>query len=588
MRRIPVFPADAFRLAILALAAAAATLLPARGEVTLDQSIAVKPGWNAVYVEVAPTGTLAETFSPWPAESVGLYDPAAFLATRQFGASSESQGMALSPIAMWHRDRPDASEAQALPAGTVCVFFSTNSAACTVTVRGVPAAPRTTWHPTGPKKPYNFLGLSLQRNAQITPGDYLDGFDGIKSLSGIYRVFGTNGASPPTITRVYSTTKLADGNVLLVPSSDISDWSGVFFVSPMNGLDFGTNDTLRVLTVRNDSTLPRTASVDLVDSATPGSRDLLPALHVRDEAVAVTNAAWIAPSTRRIASKLLEPGETWRLQIGIDRSLFDSDVRGTPFGAVLRVTDDGGASKLRVDVPVQGAASGKTSGENAWPGGLWIAEAAFDSIYYVGSAEGDYTPAGGTLKVRLPVHIDANRKINLLQRVVVAGATAADGSFAYTLYAGNAAVPSTARETMRISSAVLPTEQPVIPASANAFQDGIVSFLFTVGADGATSILRHPTHPQHDGLRWDFQTPAPSGDDFANYKSTVKPELFSVGNTVSFLLDFNGGETPWNPEEEKTGTCVWKLENLRREGPISIKGPMTIRRIAPQTDLVLE
>ena len=54
------------------------------------------------------------------------------------------------------------------------------------------------------------------------------------------------------------------------------------------------------------------------------------------------------------------------------------------------------------------------------------------------------------------------------------------------------------------------------------------------------------------------------------------------------MLDFNGGEASWNPEEEKTGTCIWELKNLRREGTISIKGPMSIRRVAPQTDLVLE
>ena len=62
----------------------------------------------------------------------------------------------------------------------------------------------------------------------------------------------------------------------------------------------------------------------------------------------------------------------------------------------------------------------------------------------------------------------------------------------------------------------------------------------------------------------------------------------SGGNLVAFRLDLNGGEAPWNPEEEKSGTCTWTLENLRREGPIALKGPMTLRRIAPQTDIVLE
>jgi hypothetical protein len=564
-----------------------AAAFPAAAQVQTTQTIAVKPGWNAVYVEVAPTNLLSEIFAGWPADSVGLYDPAAFLATRQFTASSGNQGLGASPIAMWHREYPEASDAVSLPANTVCIFFNTNAAAGNLTLRGVPAAPRVTWHKTAVKTPYNFLGLSLQSGVSSTVSDYADGFEGLSSLQECYVLSGKKNATAPNLTRVYATDPLYDGNVLLLPSAVISDWSGVLFVDPMDGLDFGTNDTKRVLQIRNDSTVDRTASVDLVPVAGL-PRDLRPALHLRDMAVALTNAAWVTPETSRLASKTLAPGETWKLEFGLDRALFDKEVRGTPFGAVLRITDDGGASKLRVDVPIQGAASGKAADRNAWPGGLWLAEAAFDEIYFDGDRDADYTPAGGTLKVRLPLHIDAEGNIRLLQRVVVAGETAADGTFAYTLYAGDAAVPATSRETMRISSAVLPTEQPVIPSTASLFSDGFISFAFQVDENGATSILRHPTHPQHDGLRWDFETPAPSGDDFNNYKSTVKPELFSVDNAIYFHLDFNGGETSWNPEEEKSGTCVWQLRNLRREGDVVLRGPMAIRRIAPQTDIVFE
>ena len=561
--------------------------LPAAAQVQTTQTIAVKPGWNAVYVEVAPTNLLSEIFARWPADSVGLYDPAAFLATRQFSASSENQGLGASPFAMWHRDYPEASDAVSLPANTVCIFFNTNATGDNLTLRGIPAAPRVTWHQTAVKTPYNFLGLSLQSGASSTVSDYADGFEGLSSRQECYVLSGKKNASSPNLTRVYASDPLYDGNVLLLPSAVISDWSGVLFVSPMDGLDFGTNATKRVLQIRNDSTTDRTASVDLVP-VPDLPRDLRPALHLRDSAVALTNAVWISPDSNRLASKTLAPGETWKLEFGLDRSLFDSDVRGTPFGAVLRITDDGGASKLRVDVPIQGAASGRSSGRNAWPGGLWLAEAAFDEISFDGNKDAGFTPAGGTLKVRLPLHIDTNGNVRLLQRVVVAGATAADGTFAYTLYAGDAAVPATSRETMRISSAVLPTEQPVLPATDSSFSDGLISFSFLVDANGATSLLRHSTHPQHDGLRWDFETPAPSGDDFNNYQSTVKPELFSVDNTIIFDLDFNGGEASWNPEEEKTGTCIWTLRNLRREGPIRISGDMTIRRIAPQTDIVFD
>ena len=573
-------------VSVLALALGAVSLAQAQ-LVQIPQTISINGGnWNAVFVEVAPTNTLSEVFSAWPAESVGLYDPAAFLATRQFSASSDSQGLSASPIAMWHRDYPEASDAMSLPANTVCIFYNTNPASSTLTVRGVPAAPRTTWHVTGPKSPYNFFGVSLQQGVSGFAADYIDGFDGAPPQQTYYRISGTRSNAVPKLAKIYPTDPIRDGEVILASSTEISDWSGVLFVSPMDGLNFGTNDTKRILSIRNDSTLDRVASIDLVPAA--GISLDLRALHLRDTAVALTNAAWISPETSRLASKTLAPGETWKLEFGLDRSFFDSDIRGTPFGAVLRIIDDGGPSKLRVDVPIQGAASGGSSDRNAWPGGLWIAEAAFDEISFEGSKESGFTPAGGTLKVRLPLHIDLEGNVRLLQRVVVAGATATDGTFAYTLYAGDAAVPATSRDTMRISSAVLPTEEPVIPATTTMFSDGLIMFSFTVDEGGATSILRHYTHPQHDGRLWDFKTDAPSGDDFNNYKSTVKPELFSVDNSIVFQLDFNGGEASWNPEEEKSGTCAWQLRNLRREGAVILRGPMAIRRIAPQTDIVFE
>lgn len=567
--------------------AAALSCAAAHAEVLLDQTIPVEARWNAVYVEVAPTGSLSQTFASWPTDSVGLYDPAAFLATRQYSASASSQGMAESPIAMWHRHHPEATDALALPANTVCIFFASNAA--TLTVRGVPAAPRTTWHATGPKKPYNFFGLSLQHGKQVTAGEYLAGFPGIASLSGIYRVKGANPSNPPVLTKVYASTKFSDDEVLLVPSSGISDWSGTLFVSPMDGLDFSTNLVRRILSVRNDSGTARTAEVSLVPSVAP-SRDIAGALHWRDTAVAVTNPAWNAVTFSSIATKLLAPGETWKLDFGLDRALFDDDVRGTPFGAVLRVTDADGGSFLRVDVPIQGAASGRAARRNAWPGGLWVATVAFDQICGPDPNDTDFTETGGVLKVRLPFHVDAENNVRLLQRVVVAGETAADGTFAYSLYAGAAStnVPSTARETMRISSAVLPTETPVVPAAFADWEIGALLFAFPVSEGGATSLLRHPTHPQHDGLKWDFSTPLPSGDDFSNYQSSVKPELFSVTNEIVLLPAVEGDEAAWNPEERKSGACTWTFGGLRREGTIMLHGKATFERIAPETNLLLE
>ena len=58
--------------------------LAAQAEVVVQQNINLRYGWNAVCVEVAPTQSPDELFASWPVKSVGFYDPASFLSTRQF------------------------------------------------------------------------------------------------------------------------------------------------------------------------------------------------------------------------------------------------------------------------------------------------------------------------------------------------------------------------------------------------------------------------------------------------------------------------------------------------------------------------
>ena len=561
----------------------------AHADVVVRQNFVLKYGWNAVYVEVAPTQSPDEVFADWPVKSVGFYDPATFLATRQFAQTWDSHGLSMNAVAMWHRDYPEASQVQLIPAGTVCLVCSTNTADTAVSIVGVPAAPRITWHITNTNEVYNFVGFSLKEGESVSPNDYLSGFDGNLLKGGFFKFSGRNHDRAPQVMAIYQTTKVSDGDVLLVASDRQSDWSGALYVSPMNGLDFGSDQSLAMFSVRNDGEDGRTVAVDMVCDPAYGEVSLpRSAVHIRDAAVALTNAAWAALSDEgsAVARKWLAAGETWRVEFGLDRAAFDTGARGRKFGALLRVTDVDGTSKMRVAVPLVGETSGESATSRTWPGGLWVADVAFDRIVAPGSpAE---TETGGTAKLRLPIHIDAAGKVRLLQRVVSAGEVEADGTYVYRLYAGTATVPTTANVAMRISAVCLPTEQPVVEATGGSFSTNGVTFAFTVAGDGATSLLRHPLHPQHDGLRWDFKTPAPSGDVFSNYKGDVKPETFSVQNEINLTFNLNGGEAPWNAELTKSGTCRWKLTNLMRQGPITLVGDMTIKRVSPQTELVLE
>ena len=68
----------------------------------------------------------------------------------------------------------------------------------------------------------------------------------------------------------------------------------------------------------------------------------------------------------------------------------------------------------------------------------------------------------------------------------------------------------------------------------------------------------------------------------------MKPETFSVTCRIELSLDMNGGEAAWNPENTKSGTCRWTFSNLMRQGDIILSGPMTLKRVSPLSEIVLE
>ena len=65
---------------------------------------------------MSPEADAGAVFANWPVDSVGVYDPAAFLATRQFSADRETEGLAPSPIFMWNREYREAT------ADAVCIW----------------------------------------------------------------------------------------------------------------------------------------------------------------------------------------------------------------------------------------------------------------------------------------------------------------------------------------------------------------------------------------------------------------------------------------------------------------------------------
>lgn len=590
--------------------------LPAWGGVQMAQRVSLLRGWNAVYLEVAPEGDAAEVFADWPVAWVAVYDPAAFLETQQYSGTASSEGTkSRLGYRIWRRGNPAASSLAGVPANGIYVCFATN--AWSGTLYGPPCAPRTTWHQSSADDPMNLIGFSTYADTSI--GTYFDGLDVGNTT---YRRYCGNNPSAPTLGAVFASETFENGNVLVMDSTAVSDWSGVLHVSPQYGLDYGTNASMQVLTVRNDGSRARTVRVTLSLGNAANLKDIPPVpqgLQIRDFGRIAEDPSWTPFSPEAPFEKRLGPGETLRLQIAVDRTALEG-AAGTAYGALLSVLDVDGGSAMRATIPLNVVSDGGASAATAWPKGIWIATAELTSVTYVGMSTektsprddkddefisgynpGGYTapstivspegqkdvdvptftdlPAGGTMKVRLPMAVDREGRMSLLQRFTYGR----DEDGVLHVYAGSVTnFPVALSGVSRVSTPFLPTDAPVVDAGEDDIFGTVATFPFVVAESSGVNPMRHALHPRHDGLDADFDGPAPSGDNLDNYLSRVKPELFSITNRVEFTWDAGSG-TAWDPEETLSGSLVWEFDGLRQEGTLRAKGPFSMKRISPAT-----
>lgn len=596
-----------FAVAAAFLAGVASLVSYARVE--MPQKVTLSKGWNAVYLRVSPSEGADAFFADWPVDWVAAYEPAAFQETRQYSSDATTEGTAKSGYRIWRRGNPGASSLIGVAGDAVYTCFATNG--MEKTVFGVPQAPRIKWHPCATNAALNLVGLSVATGKTATVEGYFSGLDsGMKECR---RFYGKDAAAP-TLGAVWNGETFGGGEVLVMDATKVSDWSGVLYVSPVTGIDFSTNVSMAAVSVRNEGAAARTVRVLLsaaVESDVLDTSTVPQGLMVKDVSTQLDSQtnAWASFIPSAPFSKRLAAGETLSMQLALDRTQLSS-AAGTRYGALISFRDVDGDSGMEVTIPVEATSDGGASAVNAWPKGIWLTTAELDTVThfgetyevsndvvtvtnYVDVATGetvvetnfDYEvttmvetsdiPSGGKMSVRLPMYVARDGSMSLLQRFRYGF----DKDGALHVYSGAVTNPPVELTGgRRISSSVLPVDTPVIPSSSGKF-GATATFPFTVGADARSNPMRHPFHPQHDGLAGvAFDNPAPSGDDLENYLGTVKPELFSVTNVVNFAWDANAG-TAWSPEETVCGKLTWEFGGLRHEGTIRATGRFTMRRI---------
>ena len=543
MKRISV--KGAFALAALAAIGADAQ--------TIDQTVVLSNGWNAVYVSVAPQATADKVFADWPVWSVSAYNADAFLYTASTDGGLTGEGVVRAPFWIWSREASAANTLKSLQADTVLLCYSTNAAPYTVTLRGTPVAPRIAWHVSDDTSNTDFRNMfGVRLSGQVKASEWLAGCPAAVGAT-LYYISGPDESHPRLrlLATGSKTAYLNDGSVVFSTGTCVSDWSGPLYIMPRVGVDFASEGSIDEITVRNDGAAEKTVTLVYMDSTEPMTR---PELFYREFYNEYATPDWTALSGELTCT--IETGRTWRVALALDRTKLAGT--GEKVGGIIRIAETGG-TKTMAWLPVS-AVDAKTAAP--WPQGLWVATMKLTKVSYY-RKDGDKVDgvsAGGAMPVKVFLSVKADGSAKLVQRATVNGT--------------------------RVSSAYLPVDLgAVAPTSGEFGKSGFpLKFAYTIGAMSPSNPFRHALHPLFDGKQMDFKTPAPDGDNFNNYVGSVKPEWFSIGGEVEFKFDENAA-TSWTPVEQLSGYAKWIYTGVRRDGPVVAEGRFTMKRVAKDAEI---
>lgn len=558
---------------ILTSLAAAATLTGIAHAQWLTQPLALKAGWNAVFLHVdASHATIDDLVAPDPQqaiEEVWLWRPE--LSAGQFFDNPQSPLATDSRWVSWTRTQGEDSALRKLgPNLAYLVRVKDTVATYTWPVKGRPVAPRYQWTTSG----LNFLGFPT---GPVTPPTF-DSFlaEGPADLRRAAEFFrypgGPLGAGNPVQVFGLRTTPIHRGEAYWIRSGDYYNrYFGPFEVSLAGRGDIDFGDSLRTVGLRVNNLTASSLTLQLgflaseaPPAGAPAVAGAVPLLvrGARDSSTgryAYTRLEAGSPSTWTLAPAGRE-GSSVEIVLGADRSVM-TGTPGSRLAGVLRFSDS--SARMQVDLGVSAQVGDYT--------GLWVGEVLVSQVgqylkkyaknddggtavdpdgrYKILSTDTSLTPVAASYPMRLIVHNPAAGAARLYQRVF----TGFDSQTNPIVAARESSLNRTRlAEARRISAPHLPFTE------ANAGWD--FSGLLAPGAtvtvavtnrfdEGMSNPFLHTYHPDHDNLNPRFTQTLPQGSESYSVvrritlQVTAPPDDFGGRTSVGQTLAGVYGET---------------------------------------------
>jgi hypothetical protein len=591
----------------------------------LTQTVGLKPGWNAVFLNVDAShdtlNALVGNDVANPIQEVWRWNPASLA---QFTASPAQPSPSVEWIS-WNRTNAANSSLMRLVGDSAyLVRVESNVTTYNWSIKGRPLAPRHEWTVSG----LNLIGFSTVTNNPPNFKAFLEQATEFQStIPEIYYYPGgdlgpTNPALVPSILQPLIPVKR--GQAFWVRSGTaFNRYFGPFEVMLFGdqGVDFRDSSSSSTFRLKNLTTNNLTVTLQLVSSEPPPAGQaaivtvppllLRGSINLTNLTYGYTNLPINSPRTWTLAPRNM-PGSEVEVVLGLNRGAI-TDPPGSILGGILRFTDSLGFSQ--VDVPVSAIAASTA--------GLWVGSATIDKVgqYLVQYARGNRTnyveaPNGErsissiainqlvqdsnghyvatntdtTLNSvprsytgRLIIHSPTNGNAVLLQRVY----SGYDPNTNVVVASGESALhPGFLKAARRISSTFLPwtADNTLWALSGNLGQASTLSTTAPVTLpfnDQAANPFLHTYHTDHDNLNATFDAALPQGLESYTVERgiqlLVSPPADDFSSIIASAQTVTGGY-------QETITLKGLGNNNRQ---YQVSGSFKLNRISPVPNLTV-
>jgi hypothetical protein len=377
---------------------------------TMEQTIVLHPGWNAVNVELLPIDDDIETiFSGIPVSSVWRWIPKDigkdFIVDPAEGLLSLDGWFGYFP-----EPKPEAflSNLYTLSANTAYLIKLDDTVDHTLTLTGTPSLRTNIWRSNS----FTFSGLPLDPGNEPTFGDY---FSGSKAHDGqpIYRL--STAGIWELVTDKY-TEVMKSGEAYWIFTQGPSTFQGMLNVTLQQGtsLDYRTMFTELDFSISNLSDVTNFVTISRVSGNT------MP-MKFKNVDSETGEIAWPALPDNKVYE--LQKGEDVFVTLSVDRGKFVEDRMEQIFSikneqGVRYLMNSGGNTIQPIILPSKTSSGEQVRAITSPNAGLWIGTAQVNKVSESQRAGTEPLDVGDPFVLRIIMHVDSIGKVKLIKSVV--------------------------------------------------------------------------------------------------------------------------------------------------------------------------